>query len=142
VAVGIFDHPSWRKPMLPLREADMPDAPRPGFFLLRTPARFNEATGTTQRGRWIIPALIYRPCPWVQPDELPLAPGAAGPEQWCMPSDRPRPLRAQIGGVDREEGVSWGDRCSAAQQVWEWGRRITAAQYEDALRKYADYQLR
>ena len=98
-AVDIFDHPGWKKPRLPMLPSEMPAAPQPGFFLLRTPSRFNEATGTTQRGLWrFIPALIYRPCPWVwvQPSELPFAVGACGPEQWCMPDVRHSPGRRSV----------------------------------------------
>jgi hypothetical protein len=141
-AIDLLSHPGWLRPRLPLRAAELPAPPQPGFFLLRTPSRYDPATKTTHRGKWLIPAIIYRPCPFVQPDDLPFAPGAPDPEDWCRRTARSRPLCAMIGGVPREEGQSWGDRCSAAQQVWEWGRQITAAQYEDALREYAEFQLR
>lgn len=134
--MDIFAHPGWAKPRLSMRASELPAPPQPGFYLMRTRAWYDPMTQTTHRGKWIIPALIYRPCPWVQPGVMPYEAGMPGPEDWCRPSERPRPLRAMIAGVEREEGSSWGDPCSAAQQIWEWGRRITATEYADALAAY------
>lgn len=142
-AIDLLSHPGWLRPRLPLRAAELPAPPQPGFFLLRTPSRYDPATKTTHRGKWIIPARIYRPlCPFVQPEDMPFLPGQPGPDEWFTPLDRWQPLRALIRGVPVEKGISWGDPCSAVQQIWEWGRQITEAQYEEALREYAEYQLR
>jgi hypothetical protein len=143
-AIDLLSHPGWQAPRLPLRAAELPAPPQPGFFMLKTRRVYNPVTGTTPFGKWIMPALIYRPCPWIQPDDLPYAPGAPDPEDWCRRTARSRPLRAMIGGTPCERGSLWDDPCSAAQMVWDLGKDhpISARQYEDALREYAEYQLR
>jgi hypothetical protein len=49
--------------------------------------------------------------------------GQAGPEQWCEPIERSRPLRALIG--QREVNPA---------EVWERGDRISAAEYHYRMR--------
>jgi hypothetical protein len=76
-------------------------------------------------GPWV-PAIIWRPCPLILPD--PLDETAPGPEDWCMPTDRARPLRARIG----DDEVS-------PLEVWGRGPRIDVVEYRWrlALRNWA-----
>lgn len=78
--------------------------PEPGFFKLRV----------AKKGPWV-PALIWRPCPMVIPEPLEATPD---PEEWCRPTERPRPLRATIGTRDADP-----------QEVWTSGRWITPREY-------------
>jgi hypothetical protein len=78
--------------------------PEPGFFRMKL----------VRGGPWV-PALIWRPCPIVIPQPLETTPG---PEDWCRPLDRSRPLLARI-----------GEREADPFDVWTYGRRIGAAEY-------------
>jgi hypothetical protein len=69
--------------------------PEPGYFKLRL----------IRRGAWV-PAIIWRPCPLILPD--PLEETAPGPEDWCFPTARPRPLRARIGEDEVDPLEVWG----------------------------------
>jgi|1185.fasta_scaffold1181288_1 hypothetical protein len=85
----------------------MAGRPEPGFFQLKL----------VRHGPWVR-ALIWRPCPLILPK-----PGldehvTPAPEDWCLPTERARPLRATI-----------GEREVDPQEVWERGQRITAKQY-------------
>lgn len=83
--------------------------PEPGYYKLRL----------TRRGVWVA-AIIWRPCPLILPD--PLEAAAPGPEDWCLPTDRARPLRARIGKDD-----------ASPFEVWERGSRIEAREYATRL---------
>jgi len=78
--------------------------PQPGHFKMRL----------VKRGPWV-PALIWRPCPLILPDPLELTPA---PEDWCLPTERPRMLRARIGTTEADPF-----------EVWTNGQRITAREY-------------
>jgi hypothetical protein len=112
VAKRFAGKPSDERPRQLLRVLGEPE---PGFFVLR------QARG----GAWV-PAIIWRPCPLILPD--PLEETAPGPEDWCLPTDRPRPLRARI-----------GDKETSPFEVWERGREIGIEEYSWrlALREWA-----
>ena len=76
------------------------DRPAPGFFRIRQ-----------RRGGPWLQAIIYRPCPWVQPDPRYGIDGTPDPEDWCRPTERSRPLCAIV--EDREATVD---------EVWTYGR--------------------
>ena len=78
------------------------DRPRPGHFKTRL----------VKNGPWV-PALIYRPCPWVSP-EIDI-----GPDEWCWPMDRYPPLEALI-----------NDRPVSIDQVWPYAQVINADEYD------------
>jgi hypothetical protein len=84
--------------------------PEPGYFVVRL----------VKRGP-LVPCLIWRPCPWVNPEPLQDTPAV---EQWCMAAERSRPLRARIG--QQEASVA---------EVWERGRRVSAQEYALRLEK-------
>ena len=96
-----------RRPALPphigllLRGVRHAAYPEPGFFKLRL----------RRHGPWV-PALIWRPCPLILPDP------AIAPEDWCMPTERSRPLRSRIGDAEADP-----------LEVWERGRKIPAHEY-------------
>jgi hypothetical protein len=100
------------------------DRPQPGFFVLRLVRHwrwlktYRHTYGMPQP--WI-PAIIFAPCPWVEPDETdwPYYP------RWqCEPLDRSAyPLRAKVGERD------WND-VAAPLYVWTWGVEISAAVYQ------------
>ena len=88
--------------------------PEPGFYRVRL----------TRGGPWV-PAVIWRPCPMIMPhgggperlgDDFEALPG---PEEWCTPTERSRPLRAMIHGVGETD----------PQELWVRGRRIGPAEY-------------
>jgi hypothetical protein len=100
--------------------------PEPGYFRLKR----------IRGGPWI-PALIWAPCPMVlaEPRGELVAIGenefTEPPEYWCRPADPwrgPRWLRATIGDDEVDP-----------LDVWQWGSRITAAEYHHrmALREWA-----
>lgn len=112
-----------RKPALPSprRGGMIADSPEPGYYALRLIrhrrwlARYRQAFGLYQP--WI-PALIFCPCPWVEPDDTDWP---YYPEWQCEPLDRsPYPLRAQLG-----ERI-W-NHPEAPAYVWNWGARISCA---------------
>jgi hypothetical protein len=99
-----------RLPRLPPNIAQLqrgvrhPAWPEPGWFKLRL----------ARRGPWI-PALIWQPCPMVEPFE------ASDPADWCCPTDPwrgPRWLRATIGDDEVDP-----------LDVWARGQKITAQEY-------------
>lgn len=96
--------------------------PRPGFFRFRA----------TRKGPWL-PAVIYRPCPFVQPDPR-YDEGSAHPADWCRPTERPRPLCALLNGNEFREAWEYGERISGVDKIWRWGHLVTADEYEEALR--------
>ncbi len=84
--------------------------PMPGHFAIRLGSRHP----------WT-PALIFLPCPWVEPEPYGL--DAAPPADWCTPLDRaPNPLRAKI--ADREVEAP-----DLVLKTWQAGRAITQAEY-------------
>jgi hypothetical protein len=99
--------------------------PEPGYFKLRQ----------ARKGPWV-PAIIWRPCPLILPEPWRSAIVGAtllleetpGPEDWCVPTERARPLRARI-----------GDKEASPFEVWERGREIELAEYSWrlALREWA-----
>src|SRR5215831_8884022 len=90
-----------RRPLLP-RYAGHPE---PGWFRLRL----------VRRGVWVA-ALIWRPCPWVNPE---VALDTPGEDEWCRPAERSRPLRAVIHG-----GAQGSDWEVDPMEVWERGNPI------------------
>lgn len=114
-----------RKPALPqpYRRRVFLDRPEPGWFRLKL----------ARRGVWV-PALIWQPCPFVEPleawGEMPGEP----PEDWCRPTDPwrgPRVLRARIGDDEADP-----------LEVWSRGYRVGEAEYRwrVALREWARTQ--
>jgi hypothetical protein len=105
--------PALRNPRLLLKPRYL-SHPEPGFFRLKQ----------RRHGVWV-PALIWRPCPWVEPAE---GPGCAAPEDWCRPTHRSRPLRARIGDTE-----------TSPLEVWERGSEIGPAEFHfrAALREWA-----
>jgi hypothetical protein len=75
-------------------------------------------------GPWV-PAVIWLPCPFIEPIAYEMTPA---PEDWCRPTERSRRLRARIGDTEANP-----------YEVWERGRRIDAAEYQwrMALRDWA-----
>jgi hypothetical protein len=99
-------------PQLP-RRARILDCPEPGFFRLTL----------VKKGPWV-PALIWLPCPWVNPDPLEDWPP---PSEWCRaieftPRMSRRELRCRIGGLI-------GGRDANPMYVWERGYRISPQEY-------------
>lgn len=88
--------------------------PEPGFFVTRL-----------VRHGPLVPAIIWQPCPWIEPGE---GPGCPGADEWCRPIDRSRPLRARIGDTE-----------VSPHEVWERGSRVSAAEhaYRTALQEWA-----
>jgi hypothetical protein len=80
--------------------------PQPGHFLVRL-----------VKGGPLVPALIYLPCPWVQPE--PENPYGPDPWEWCRHYERQGPPRAVIAG----------DQPVDPEFVWTYGREITAEEY-------------
>lgn len=81
--------------------------PQPGFFKLRL----------VRQGPWV-PAIIWQPCPMIEPEPLE---ATSDPADWCHPTDPwrgPRWLRARIGDDEADP-----------LEVWMRGKRITAAEY-------------
>lgn len=74
---------------------------RPGFFTVRM-----------VRNGPLCGALVYMPCPWVQPDI------DIHPDLWCLPQDRSRPLVAIIAGKPVD-----------LLRVWTYGRLVSADEY-------------
>lgn len=100
--------------------------PEPGYFVTRL-----------VKGGPLVPARIYRPCPFVLPpvEVLPggyhyndLEPGDVDPADWCAPLDRSRPLHADING----------NPCDV-QKVWTGARfsKFDEWRYLTALGDYA-----
>lgn len=97
----------------PGRARRLLDWPEPGFFRTRL----------VRGGPWVA-AVIWRPCPWVEPGD---GEGSAAVEDWCRPLDDPqpydaRPLRAAI-----DAGGAW--RTVTPHEVWERGREIPAREF-------------
>ncbi len=113
-----------------------PNNPRPGFFLLRN------IIGKNAKWRKIygrdLPALIYRPCPWVQPEPS-MRDGSPHPDDWCQPTERPRPLCAMLNGSPLLVGSAYGERISGVEHIWQWGREISAVQFTEAMRPRPEY---
>jgi hypothetical protein len=78
--------------------------PEPGYYRLKL----------VRRGPWV-PAVIWRPCPLVEPILYEMTPD---PEDWCRPTERPRPLRGRI-----------GDREADPFDIWTRARTISAVEY-------------
>jgi hypothetical protein len=96
----------------PLLKVDLRvlDATMPGHFAIRL----------GRRHPWT-PALIFLPCPMIEPDPYGL--DAPGPEDWCTPLDRaPNPLRAKIGEIEVEDHAM-------VLKVWQGGRLVSARAY-------------
>lgn len=109
-----------RQPALPLNIAQLTagrriiSEPEPCFMRLKQ----------VRGGPWI-PAIIWLPCPLIEPIPYELTPD---PEDWCRPTDRPRVLRARIGDAE-----------ASPYEVWERGYKIFQAEYlwRLALREWA-----
>jgi hypothetical protein len=85
------------------------DRPSPGHFAIRL----------GRRRPWM-PALIYLPCPWVEPMPFEDYPP---PEDWCEPIGKPTgPLRARVGEKDIEDA-------KLVIHVWQGARAVTVAEY-------------
>jgi hypothetical protein len=94
------------------------DAPMPGHFALRLGSR-----------RPWTPALIYLPCPFIEPE--PYALDAAPPEDWCTPLDRaPNPLRAKIGEIEIEDN-------HLVLALWQGARAVTVIEYSHLMARRA-----
>jgi hypothetical protein len=86
------------------------DAPMPGHFAIRL----------GRRHPWT-PAVIFLPCPMVEPEPFGL--DAPEPKDWCWALDRaPNPLRAQVGERTVEDGMM-------IVKIWQGARAITSAEY-------------
>jgi hypothetical protein len=86
------------------------DAPMPGHFAIRLGRRLP----------WT-PAVIFLPCPMVEPEPYGL--DAPEPKDWCWALDRaPNPLRGQIGERTVETGTM-------ILKIWQGGHAITPTQY-------------
>ena len=92
--------------------------PRPGYFALKLARR-----------AVLVPAIIWQPCPLILPDQLDAL--APGPEQWCCPTERSRPLRARIGEDEADPIEVWtrGSDIDAREYVWRLGLREWAMVY-------------
>jgi hypothetical protein len=91
------------------------EAIRPAHLLLRL----------VKGGPWV-PAIIYQPCPFIEPE--PLSPYPP-PRDWCQPLDRsPNPLRARIGDGPVIEDQTEIDR------LWAQSRFCSANEYRYRLR--------
>jgi hypothetical protein len=86
------------------------DAPMPGHFALRL----------GRRHPWT-PALIFLPCPMIEPDPYGL--DAPPPADWCTPLNRaPNPLRAKIADREVEDPVM-------VIKVWQGARAVAPREY-------------
>lgn len=96
-------------------------APEPGYFRLKL----------VRRGPWV-PAIIWRPCPLILPDILEAT--APGPEQWCCPAERSRPLRARIGEDEADPFEVWtrGSDIDAREYAMRLARRDWAVRFAPA----------
>lgn len=80
--------------------------PAPGFFRVKL----------VRGGPWV-PALIWRPCPMIIPELLADTPA---PEDWCLPTDRSRPLRARVGEREADPGEVWISGIAITPREYYW----------------------
>jgi hypothetical protein len=84
---------------------------KPGFYVMRL-----------GRGRPLVPAIIYQPCPMVVPQ--PQLVDGPDPEDWCRPLDRSPLLRARIDGREVAVDRVWTSRSLRPVSAAEYAFRV------------------
>lgn len=87
-------------------------SPEPGFYRLRL----------ARKGPWV-PALIWRPCPFIIPEPLSIEDTPA-PDDWCKPTERSRPLRATIGDKEADPHEVWITAQWTTPQEYYWRLKL------------------